>query len=185
MNTAPSILSSVSKILLCSSFTILLLSSPNSYALSNNSDLIAVETYQKDIEKAIALYKKKDYQNALPALEEMAKRGDKKAQYMVGVMYLSSQGTPQDLMKSYAWLIVANEQKTKAWRKPLNWLKENLDEDYLALATKEASLYVDKYGVKAQKLKCRPLKTLGTNRSIHNCTKSEVKPGYYYLAQNR
>ncbi|REL28483.1 sel1 repeat family protein [Thalassotalea euphylliae] len=167
------------KVLIGGSLAVLLATAPVSFALSNNSNLVAIEDYEKDVEQAISLYKKKDYEKALPALEAMAKLGDKKAQYMVGVMYLSSQGTQQDLLKSYAWLTVANEQKTKAWQKPLNWLDENIDPKFLKIASQEAAMYVEKYGVKAQKLKCRPLKTLGTNRSIHTCVKSEVKPGYY------
>ncbi|REL36986.1 sel1 repeat family protein [Thalassotalea euphylliae] len=173
----------LNKVMITSSLALILVISPTSHARSNQNDLIAIDTYQQDIKQALALYQAKDFTKALPALEEIAKRGDKRAQYIVGTMYLNSQGTAQDLKKSYAWLTVANEQKTKAWKKPLQMLDEKLPADFLALANQEAADYVEKYGAKAQKLKCRPVKTLGSKKAKHTCVKSELKPGFYFLAQ--
>ena len=153
-----------------------------SVARSNQSALIDIKTYQQDVKTALSLYQANDFDNALPALTKVAERGEKRAQYILGTMYLNAQGTPQDLKKSYAWLKVANEQKTKAWKKPLNLLEEKLPKDFLSLASAEADNYIDKYGIKAQKLKCRPMKTLGSKKAKHTCVKSELKPGFYYSA---
>ncbi|MFD2167382.1 hypothetical protein ACFSJY_14100 [Thalassotalea euphylliae] len=149
---------------------------------TNQADLLDVKTYKAEYETAISLYQQKDYTNALPALEVMAQRGEKKAQYILGTMYLNGQGTAQDLMKSYAWLSVANEQKNKHWKRPLNMLNDKLPADYLTIVSEEADKYQALYGVKAQKMKCRNIKTLGSKKPTHMCMKSEVKDGYYYVA---
>ena len=151
---------------------------------TNSDEIIAVDTYKAQYNEALSLYKSADYTKALPALEAMAQRGEKKAQYIVGVMYLNAQGTAQDLMKSYAWLKVANEQKTQQWRKPLNMLNDKLPADYLVAVKDEANKYVDLYGAKAQQLKCRNSKTLGSKKATHLCKKVEVKDGFYFSANN-
>ena len=77
------------------------------------SNSLEIVTYNKALKKAIRLYKNNEFEQALPQLELFARRGDKMSQYIVGTMYLNAQGTKQDLLKSYAWLSVANEQKVK------------------------------------------------------------------------
>ncbi|NMP30459.1 sel1 repeat family protein [Thalassotalea sp. M1531] len=160
--------------------SLLIATSSVGFANEGNSKFIDIDAYEKNIKEALSLYQSNNYESALPALEKVAQLGEKKAQYIVGTMYLNGQGTPQDLKKSYAWLSVANEQKTKSWKKPLNMLEEKLPKDYLAVVNEEAKTYIDRYGVKAQKLKCRPMKTLGSKKPKHTCKKSELKPGFYY-----
>ena len=162
----------------------LLLGSSLTAQATNKDELISVDNYKAEYNEALSLYKSADYTNALPALEAMAQRGEKKAQYIVGVMYLNAQGTAQDLMKSYAWLNVANEQKTKQWKKPLNMLNDKLPADYLTAVKGEADKYVDLYGAKAQQLKCRNTKILGSKKPTHTCKKVEVKDGFYFQANN-
>ena len=167
---------------LASIFLGLAISSTSVFASANNANLIEVDTYKAEYQSALDLYKAKDYEKALSALETVAKRGEKQAQYILGTMYLNSQGTEQDLLKSYAWLSVANEQKSKHWKKPLAMLDEKLPADYLALAKEQAKDYQAQYGAKAQKMKCRNTKTLGSKKPTHLCTKTEVKDGFYYAA---
>lgn len=156
--------------------------SQSAFAASKANELMDVKAYKNDLQTAFNHYQASDYNKALPALEQMAKRGDKKAQYVLGTMYLNAQGTEQDLKKSYAWLKVANEQKSQHWKKPLRLLEDKLPSDFLALATEESEEYIRMYGAKAQKLKCRNTKVLGSKKPTHLCKKQELKPGFYFVA---
>jgi len=153
----------------------------NVFAISND-ELIKVNDYKGQLKEAFGHYQSSNYEQALPALEVMAKHGEKRAQYIVATMYLNGQGTEQDLTKSYAWLKVANEQKNSQWKKPLLMLDEKLSAEYLVDIRQEGDDYIDKYGVKAQHLICRKVKTLGSKKRSHLCKKSEVKKGYYFAS---
>lgn len=145
------------------------------------SNSLEIVTYNKALKQAIRLYKDNEFEQALPQLELFAKRGDKMSQYIVGTMYLNAQGTKQDLLKSYAWLSVANEQKSEVWEKPLIMLQEKLPKDYLVKLISEGDRYLSLYGAKSQRLKCKNVKELGSKKPTHRCKKMEVKNGHYYV----
>ena len=160
---------------------LLLTSSFASNAITNE-EILEIETYNIQLKSALRLYQNADYEKALPALEVFAKRGNKVSQYILGTMYLNSQGTNKDLMKSYAWLSVANEQRTKKWQKPLKMLEEKLPEQFLVNADQEAQKYVSDFGIKAQHMKCRKVKTLGSKKGVHQCKKVEIRSGHYFVS---
>jgi TPR repeat protein len=149
---------------------------------TSNEEILDIPTYNAQLKSALQLYKESDFEKALPELLVFAKRGDKMSQYIVGTMYLNSQGSEQDLLKSYAWLMVANEQRSDEWAAPLNMLNNKLPAEFLAQANSEAQHYIEDYGVTAQQLKCRRTKTLGSRIKTHICKKSEVKKGYYFVS---
>jgi TPR repeat protein len=155
-----------------------------SYAVSSKN-VLDIDSYNKELRNAVKLYQADDYTNALPLLEVYAKRGDKMSQYIVGTMYLNAQGTEQDLIKSYAWLTVANEQRTKAWTKPLVMLESKLSADYLEIVKSEGQRYLEQYGAKTQRLKCKRVKELGSKQPTHRCKKIEVTNGYYYIGEDK
>ena len=154
-----------------------------SHAVSDNK-IIKANDYNRSLKSAIMLYKKDNYLKALPALELFARRGDKMAQYIVGTMYLNGQGSEQDLLKSYAWLTVANEQKSKAWLKPLEMLQEKLPNDFLVLAKEEGIKYIDNFGITTQRLSCKNVKTIGSRTPKHHCKNLHVRKGYFYINDN-
>jgi len=154
-----------------------------SHAVSNNK-IIKANDYNRALKSAMMLYKKNEYMKALPALELFARRGDKMAQYIVGTMYLNGQGSEQNLMKSYAWLTVANEQRSKVWLKPLEMLEDKLPSDYLVQAKEEGLKYIDKFGITTQRLSCKNVKTIGSRSLSHHCKKLQVKKGYFYINDN-
>ncbi len=154
----------------------------SSFATSND-ELLELDTYTEQISEGLKLYQEADYQAALAKLELSAMQGDKTSQYIVGTMYLNGQGTNQDLLKSYAWLTVANEQKSQNWKKPLKMLNSKLPTDFLQQASFEANKYVEQFGVKTQQLKCRNTRTLGSKKGKHLCTKAEIKPGYIFVSK--
>lgn len=152
----------------------------SSQAIETENNMVPIEEYKEALSQAIDLYQGNDYKNALIELEKMAQIGEKKAQYLVGVMYLNGQGTDQDLEKSYAWLTVANEQKTSSWKKPLEFIESKISAEFLTVVSATADQYVDKYGAKAQRLKCRTKRILGSKKGTHLCVKMELKPGFYF-----
>lgn len=161
--------------------SVFLLASSISSNASTTDNTMKIDEYNSELREAFSLYSDSNYSKALPALEVFGQRGDKRVQYILGTMYLNAQGTEQDLIKSYAWLKVANEQRSKQWERPLLMLESKLPADYLENARVEATKFVEKYGVKAQYLKCRNKKELGSKIATHLCSKSEVKTGYYYV----
>jgi len=150
-----------------------------STAASDNT--LDIRSYNKELKTAIRFYKKNDYEQALPLLEVFAKRGDKMSQYIVGTMYLNAEGTKQDLVKSYAWLTVANEQKSQSWEKPLEMLEDKLSAEYLNILTAEGKKYLELYGSKSQRLRCKNVKELGSKKPTHRCQKIEITKGHYFV----
>jgi TPR repeat protein len=144
-------------------------------------NVLKIDSYNKELKTAIRAYKNNDYVKALPQLELFAKRGDKMSQYIVGIMYLNAQGTEQDLMKSYGWLTVANEQRSKTWAQPLNMIESKLSVDYMTELKLESKKYLQQYGAKNQRLKCKNVRELGSKQPIHRCKKVEIVNGYYYV----
>jgi hypothetical protein len=66
---------------------------------------------QKQVDE---LYAAGDYKRALFIYEkELAPRGDKYAQYMVGFMYLNGQSVPQDKARALAWYRLSAERDTE------------------------------------------------------------------------
>lgn len=159
--------------------TLLFLSLPSKAFYKEN--MLDIIDYNKELKEAIRLFKDEDFDRALPQLEVFARRGDKMSQYMVGLMYLNAQGTKQDLLKSYAWLTVANEQKSQVWLLPLQMLEEKLPSDYLKILKIEGERYLKLYGAKSQRLKCKNVKELGSKKPTHRCKKMEISNGYYFV----
>ncbi len=65
-------------------------------------------------QKVDSLFEKGDYKRALFIYrEELAPLGDKYAQYMIGFMYLSGRGLPDDVISASAWYRLAAERGDK------------------------------------------------------------------------
>lgn len=165
-----------------SMLAITLMAAFSSQAIEAENNMMPIDEYKEALSQAIDLYQDNDHKNALIELEKMAQMGEKKAQYLVGVMYLNGQGTEQDLEKSYAWLTVANEQKTSSWKKPLQFIESNISAEFLTVVSATAEQYVEKYGAKTQRLKCRTKRILGSKKGTHLCKKMELKPGFYFAS---
>ncbi len=55
-------------------------------------------------------YKRGDYATAMREWRTLAEQGDAEAQNRLGIMYLLSQGVPQDLVLAHLWLNLAARQ---------------------------------------------------------------------------
>ncbi|MFO1434777.1 MAG: tetratricopeptide repeat protein [Candidatus Competibacteraceae bacterium] len=63
-----------------------------------------------DYEKGASAYERGDYATALRKFQRQAAKGDPKAQYKLGEMYLKGQGTEKDFKEAAKWLRQAAEQ---------------------------------------------------------------------------
>ena len=70
--------------------------------------------------------KHKDYAHAIDMYEVAASWAYKPAEYNLGVMYLSGQGTPVDLPRALAWMALAAERKDPQYVKALDLISAHL-----------------------------------------------------------
>jgi uncharacterized protein len=63
-----------------------------------------------DYESGSAAYSRGDYKNAFRQFERLAKKGDGKAQILLGRMYQRGEGVPEDHAKAAKWFRRAAEQ---------------------------------------------------------------------------
>ena len=84
----------------------------------------------KTQERVDELYAAGNYNRALFIYEkELAPRGDKYAQYMVGYMHLSAYGVPQDTVRALAWYRLAAERRNEALERARDELADTLTRD--------------------------------------------------------
>jgi len=80
-------------------------------------------------EKVDSLFEKGDYERAMFIYrEELAPRGDKYAQYMIGYMYLTGKGVPQDIIGASAWYRLAAERGQDVFVSARNEIMTMLDD---------------------------------------------------------
>src|SRR5271163_410553 len=61
----------------------------------------------EDAAAAVAAHKRGDYATALRLIRPLADQGDADAQNILGLMYYSGQGVPQDYVIAHMWLSLA------------------------------------------------------------------------------
>ncbi len=83
-----------------------------------------------EFDNAMEAYKKGSYIEALNGFYILAKNGDAKAQFNVGLMYAKGEGAQQDLTKAMSWYEKAAEQNVAA-------AQYNLARLYHAMGTKD------------------------------------------------
>lgn len=76
------------------------------------------------LDEALENYSNGDYKTAAKELQKLAKNGNDKAQFFLGVMYESGLGVPQDKNKAEEWLAEAAKQGNDAARFHLNVMYE-------------------------------------------------------------
>ena len=67
---------------------------------------------QADFDSAVEEYANKNYKQAYESFLRMAKLGEKRAQFNLGVMYYAGQHVEKDLTQAYAWAKLATESET-------------------------------------------------------------------------
>ena len=71
---------------------------------------VASPAFAADVGKGVAAYDRGDYAAALKEFRPLAKKGDAKAQFMLGFMYNKGEGVTQDFKTALKWYTLAAEQ---------------------------------------------------------------------------
>src|SRR5262245_20625094 len=72
--------------------------------------LPALSGCSSPMEKGMQAFEQKDYATSLREWEPLARKGDARAQFLVGTLYYHGQGVPQDHGEAARWLRLAGDQ---------------------------------------------------------------------------
>lgn len=125
-----------------------------------------------DFNQAVEDYNKGAYIKALNTFYTLAKEGDAKAQYNVGLIYANGKGTTKDLPKAQKWYEkaasqgsgpaqynlaqmyhVAAQNDTHAYEKAKYWYEKAVESGVMQAHNNLASLYMEGKGVKKDQKK--------------------------------
>ena len=91
-----------------------------------------------DFEKGVAAYKSGDYATALREWTPLAKQGNARAQYNLGVMYANGDGVIQDNVYAHMWWNIAASSGYKDAVKPRDIVKKEMTPADISAAQKFA-----------------------------------------------
>lgn len=130
-------------------------------------------TYAKDVETAIDALEAGDEEKAFSQLQELAKTGDKRAQYGLGLMYANGMGTARDLTLAYAWLNVAAQTQHDQVLGARDTVASALTEEQRPEAQAQAKSIIATYGSatinRQNELRCERYSTTGSNMIKKRC----------------
>ena len=125
-----------------------------------------------DFNQALEDYNKGAYIKALNTFYTLAKEGDAKAQYNVGLMYANGKGTTKDLAKAQQWYEkaasqgngpaqynlaqlyhVAAQSDAHAYEKAKYWYEKAVESGIMQAYNNLASFYLEGKGVKQDQVK--------------------------------
>ena len=144
---------------------------------ANAATTFEVAEFNRATEFGLSALQGKNYDRAFVHLEEASKLGNKISQFSLALLYIEGLGVKQDYTEAYLWLNVAAEAKDKKWRKVRDQIKNSLTQEQVAALKPLVNEYIEKYGSKAQDVKCYKKAATGTNRKLMQCTK-RTTPGY-------
>ncbi len=124
-----------------------------SFAQEEKQSVVALEEGE---ERGLYYYSRARFEDAYPLIWGAARRGLKKAQYTLGLMYLKGEFVEQDLVKGAAWLGVSTESRVEEWVDIFHTITGSLDETQRIAAREKLGKYIEYYGMKAQGISCRP-----------------------------
>ena len=96
----------------------------------------AAADYWTEFEAAVQAYAEGQHEEALRRFRPLAERGDHRAQYWLGVMYLEGKGVPKDDVRAYIWLSVAAQRGNRAARIGRHTIARRMTAEQLADAEK-------------------------------------------------
>ena len=115
-----------------------------------------------------------DEKKAFRAYRELARDGDKDAQYLVSVFYAQGRGTKEDMVQAYGWSVVAAEADLEKLDQHSAALYAAVPSDRKKKADKKARSLVRKYGQEAQAIKFQRLAARGSGQRQGSCTGSRL-----------
>jgi TPR repeat protein len=118
-------------------------------------NLYSDNTMKKKEYNGIKAYKKGLYEQAFYDLQEPASLGYKSAQYTLAFMFLKGQYLEQSTKLGMGWLGVAAEAGVENWSQQYDtfYAAATIEQKQQIDAT--VALYIERFGVKAQKMTCR------------------------------
>jgi len=125
-----------------------------------------------ELEQAVEFYNSENYSEAFPLLAELSQWGVKRAQMLLGGMYMSGFHVGQSTERGLAWLGVAKEVKSERQaNKMFKHVYKQLNKEQKVYVNNMVDSYIAKYGVKAQNFKCRKRTPVGSNIPVTECSK--------------
>lgn len=94
----------------------------------------AAADYWSTFETAVQAYADGDYRTARSGFESLARAGDDRAQYWLGIMYFEGKGVPRDPARAYLWLSLSAEKGNRAARTGRNGVARRMSADELVAA---------------------------------------------------
>ncbi|PCJ48444.1 MAG: hypothetical protein COA74_08595 [Gammaproteobacteria bacterium] len=121
-------------------------------------------------EKAgVKYHKQGNFEKAFEKLSFSAQGGIKQSQYLLGIMYFKGQHVKQSLATGMAWLGVANEIHMKDWEATYSNIYTKLNAKQQGYIDKLVAEYIERYGMKTQKLTCKKKAVLGRRKMQLHC----------------
>ncbi|MEO3865660.1 hypothetical protein [Rheinheimera fenheensis] len=140
-------------------------------------------TYHSEFDSAMTLVKRKDYDAAFVELKKFARYGEKRAQYLTGVFYISGYGTEVNAGEGLAWIKLALEQETTEWKQAYVEMTEKLTESQMKVIENRYSQLIEMYGVKKQFMRCKVEKAKWSNIAEPTCKKELFQRAFYKVNQ--
>ena len=101
----------------------------------------AAADYWADFEVAIQAYADGAHGAALERFRPLAERGDNRAQYWLGIMYVEGKGVPQDDVRAHMWLSLAADGGNRAARLGRDGIARRMSAAELAEAERLAAAW--------------------------------------------
>ena len=160
------------------------------------SMVLAVSLFAGEFEQAMEAYKRGSFIEALNGFYILAKNGDAKAQYNVGLMYANGQGGQKDIRKAMSWYEKAAQQDLAsaqynlatlyqaageldphAYTKAAYWYEKAANSGMMQAFNNLAALYLEGQGVKKDPQKALMLFEKASQMGDAN---AQLNCGIYY-----
>jgi TPR repeat protein len=143
---------------------LLAITTVNSYATKKTVDKKHISTVINAQKAGVKYHKQAEFEKAFEKLSISAQGGIKQSQYLLGIMYFKGQYVKQSLATGMAWLGVANEIHIKDWKATYNNIYNKLNAKQQEYIDKIVAEYIERYGMKTQKLTCKKKASLGSRK---------------------
>lgn len=124
----------------------------------------------EQLERATSLYMDGKYALAYPLVAELSQWGVKKAQMLLGDMFIHGRYTDKSVVKGLAWLGTAKEKGFEPQAEKIyDHVYKQLDKDQRTYIDNEVASYIAKFGLEAQQYRCKRVRTVGSNIPVTEC----------------
>jgi hypothetical protein len=120
-------------------------------------DVTRKTTYSLEVKEfnGIKHYKNGNYEKAFNLLKEPAAWGYKGSQYVIAFMFLKGEYVEQSTLLGMGWFGVAEEANVKNWTEQYNAFYNAATRDQKLKFDKIKNIYIQRYGLVAQRITCR------------------------------